>query len=75
MGVKRAVKRKTDVEGLVHGNCDGDIVIGEDGEGMNFDLPLNINTNQLKEPFPEEIYSIIENFCLGRRRLQLFGGV
>jgi len=47
---------------LIHANVDTDIVISEENENGG-----------LKKP--EEMYHIIEHFCLGRRRLELFGEV
>lgn len=56
-----SVRRNTDPH-LIHANVDTDIVISEE----------NLNGSLRK---PEEMYNIIEHFCLGRRRLELFGEV
>jgi len=59
MGIKGTVRRATDGH-FIHANCDTDVIVSEQ-------LPLGDNSK------PEEIYHIAENFCLGRRRLELFG--
>lgn len=56
-----SVRRNTDPH-LIHANVDTDIVISEENENGTFRKP-------------EEMYRIIENFSLGRRRLELFGEV
>jgi len=59
MGIKGTVRRSTDGD-FIHANVDIDLIIAEDpGYGS------------LEKP--EEIFHIIEHFCLGRRRLHLFG--
>ncbi|XP_065174854.1 N6-adenosine-methyltransferase non-catalytic subunit-like [Sycon ciliatum] len=58
MGIRGTVRRSVDHH-FIHANMDLDLIIGEEP-------PLNSTEK------PEEIYSIIENFCLGRRRLHLF---
>ena len=45
---------------FIHCNIDTDLVIAEE-------LPTG---NKHK---PEELFNIIENFCMGRRRLEIFG--
>ena len=59
MGIKGTVRRNQDGH-FIHSNIDLDIIITEEP-------PIN---NMEK---PEEIFHIIEHFCLGRRRLHLFG--
>ncbi|KAK9727665.1 N6-adenosine-methyltransferase subunit mettl14 [Basidiobolus ranarum] len=59
MGIKGTVRRSTDGH-FIHCNVDTDIIISEE--------PSHGSTAK-----PEEIYHIIEHFCLGRRRLELFG--
>jgi len=59
MGIKGSVRRNADPH-LIHANIDTDILIAEEPE-----------YGSLRKP--EEIYHIIEHFCLGRRRLELFG--
>eukprot|EP00775_Hariotina_reticulata_P013793 gene13793-13914_t len=59
MGIRGIVKRSHDGH-LIHTNVDTDIIITEEP-------PLGSTEK------PEELYSIIERFCAGRRRLELFG--
>merc|ERR1719263_1149860 len=57
MGIKGTVRRATDGH-FIHANVDTDVIIADELEGVQK---------------PEELYHIIEHFCLGRRRLELFG--
>lgn len=59
MGIKGTVRRSTDGD-FIHANVDLDIIISEEAEYGSTDKP-------------EEIFKIIEHFCLGRRRLHIFG--
>ncbi|RUS19974.1 methyltransferase-like protein 14 [Endogone sp. FLAS-F59071] len=59
MGIKGTVRRSTDGH-FIHCNVDTDVIISEEP-------PLGSTRK------PEELYHIIEHFCLGRRRLELFG--
>ncbi|TPX45696.1 hypothetical protein SeMB42_g03905 [Synchytrium endobioticum] len=59
MGIRGTVRRSTDGH-LVHCNIDTDVIIAEE--------PPNGSTAK-----PEEMYHLIEHFCLGRRRIELFG--
>ncbi|KAG9304175.1 hypothetical protein G9A89_019737 [Geosiphon pyriformis] len=59
MGIKGTVRRSTDGH-FIHCNVDTDVIISEE--------PSYEGTAK-----PEELYHIIEHFCLGRRRLELFG--
>lgn len=59
MGIKGTVRRSTDSD-FIHANIDIDLIITEE-----FDYG-SLNK-------PNEIYQIIERFCLGKRRLNLFG--
>ena len=59
MGIKGTVRRSTD-SNFIHTNIDIDLIISEEPEIGN---PSK----------PEEIFHIIEHFCLGKRRLYLFG--
>lgn len=59
MGIKGTVKRSTDGD-FIHANVDIDLIIDEEQELGN-------------EEKPEEIFHLIEHFCLSRRRLHLFG--
>jgi hypothetical protein len=45
---------------FIHCNIDTDVIIAEEYE----------NGNKQK---PEELFNIVENFCMGRRRLEIFG--
>ena len=59
MGIKGTVRRSTDGD-FIHANVDLDIIISEEPEYGETQKP-------------EEIFKIIEHFCLGRRRLHIFG--
>jgi N6-adenosine-specific RNA methylase IME4 len=60
MGIKGTVRRSTDGD-FIHANIDIDLIISEEtNEFGNIEKPI-------------EIFHIIEHFCLGRRRLHLFG--
>uniref|UniRef100_A0A8C9GIT9 N(6)-adenosine-methyltransferase non-catalytic subunit METTL14 n=1 Tax=Piliocolobus tephrosceles TaxID=591936 RepID=A0A8C9GIT9_9PRIM len=61
VGIKGAVRRSSDIH-LIHANLDTDVIIAEETDE-------NINNNNK----PEELYKIIEKFCLGRRKIELFG--
>lgn len=59
MGIKGTVRRSVDGD-FIHANVDIDLIIAED--------PGYGSLEKAKE-----IFHIIEHFCLGRRRLHLFG--
>lgn len=59
MGIKGTVKRSTDGD-FIHANVDIDLIIEEEKEYGSKEKPV-------------EIFHMIEHFCLGRRRLHLFG--
>lgn len=59
MGIRGTVKRSTDGD-YIHANVDIDLIISEEPEFGKIDKPT-------------EIFMIAEHFCLGRRRLHLFG--
>lgn len=59
VGIKGAVKRGTDGH-FIHANIDTDVIVGEE--------PPQGSTEK-----PEELYRIIERFCMGRKRIELFG--
>ena len=59
MGIKGTVRRSVDGD-FIHANIDLDVIITEEPE-----------TGSLEKP--EEIFHLIEHFCLGRRRLNIFG--
>eukprot|EP00727_Mastigamoeba_balamuthi_P009347 m51a1_g5034 putative methyltransferase-like protein 14 homolog (431) ;mRNA; f:372070-373637 len=60
MGIKGTVRRNKDGH-LIHANIDTDVIIAEE--------PLPPGSTHK----PPELYNHIEHFCLGRRRLELFG--
>lgn len=59
MGIKGTVRRSTDGD-FIHSNVDIDLIISEESPYGTYEKP-------------DEIFHIIEHFCLGRRRLHLFG--
>ncbi|PNW88915.1 hypothetical protein CHLRE_01g050600v5 [Chlamydomonas reinhardtii] len=59
MGIKGSVRRATDGH-IIHTNVDTDVIVSEEPE---------LGSTRK----PEEMYHIIERFCNGRRRLELFG--
>ncbi|PIK49806.1 putative methyltransferase-like protein 14-like [Apostichopus japonicus] len=59
MGIKGTVRRSTDGD-FIHANVDLDVIITEEPPQGSLDKP-------------EEIFHIMEHFCLGRRRLHVFG--
>jgi N6-adenosine-specific RNA methylase IME4 len=59
VGIKGAVKRGVDGH-FIHANIDTDVIVSEE--------PSFCSTEK-----PEELYRIIERFCLGRKRIELFG--
>ncbi|KXJ18842.1 N6-adenosine-methyltransferase non-catalytic subunit [Exaiptasia diaphana] len=59
MGIKGTVRRSTDGD-FIHANVDIDLIITEEPPGGSLEKPT-------------EIFHIAEHFCLGRRRLHLFG--
>jgi len=59
MGIKGTVRRSVDGD-FIHANVDIDLIIDEEEPWGSAEKPV-------------EIFHIIEHFCLGRRRLHLFG--
>eukprot|EP00200_Dunaliella_tertiolecta_P017592 CAMPEP_0202411586 /NCGR_PEP_ID=MMETSP1128-20130828/22327_1 /ASSEMBLY_ACC=CAM_ASM_000463 /TAXON_ID=3047 /ORGANISM="Dunaliella tertiolecta, Strain CCMP1320" /LENGTH=547 /DNA_ID=CAMNT_0049017321 /DNA_START=280 /DNA_END=1923 /DNA_ORIENTATION=- len=59
MGLRGSVRRNMDGH-VIHTNCDTDVIVSEEP-------PLGSTEK------PAELYEIIERFCLGKRRLELFG--
>lgn len=59
MGIKGTVRRSTDGD-FIHANVDIDLIIEEEFPAGSDEKPV-------------EIFHIIEHFCLGRRRLHVFG--
>lgn len=65
MGIRGTVVRSTD-SFFVHCNVDTDVILWP-GERPEPHAPITAIRK------PHELYTIIENFCLGTRRLELFG--
>ncbi|CAK0802305.1 unnamed protein product [Prorocentrum cordatum] len=59
VGVKGTLKRSVDTH-FIHANCDVDLIMEEEKEFGSTQKPT-------------ELYETIEHFCLGRRRVELFG--
>ena len=59
MGIKGTVRRSTDGD-FIHANVDIDLIIDEEPDHGSLDKPV-------------EMFHIAEHFCLGRRRLHVFG--
>ena len=59
VGIKGQVKRGADRH-FIHANIDTDVIVSEE--------QMDNSTEK-----PNELYRIIERFCLGRKRLELFG--
>lgn len=59
VGVRGTLKRSIDTH-FLHANCDVDLIMEEEKEFGSTQKPI-------------ELYETIEHFCLGRRRLELFG--
>ncbi|XP_075248134.1 N(6)-adenosine-methyltransferase non-catalytic subunit METTL14-like [Convolutriloba macropyga] len=59
VGIRGTVKRNQDGD-FIHANTDLDLILSEEPEFLSHEKP-------------EEIFKIIQHFCLGRRRLHLFG--
>lgn len=57
--VKGSLKRSVDTH-FIHANCDTDLIMAEEKEFGSTEKP-------------SELYESIEHFCLGRRRVELFG--
>ncbi|KAF8822846.1 putative N6-adenosine-methyltransferase [Cardiosporidium cionae] len=60
MGIRGTVRRSQDTH-FIHANLDTDIIVDEEPEDPGCTIK------------PIELYDVIERFCLGRRRLELFG--
>lgn len=59
VGIKGAVKRGVDGH-FIHANIDTDVIVSEEPEFGSTEKP-------------QELYRMIERFCLGRKRIELFG--
>lgn len=62
MGIRGTVRRRDDTR-FVHCNIDTDVIVWEGDSRENFDPRAK----------PPELMDLVENFCLGTRRLELFG--
>ena len=60
VGVRGSVRRSSDTH-IIHANLDTDVIVDE--------IPNEPGSTAK----PMELYDIVERFCLGRRRLELFG--
>ena len=60
VGIKGTVRRGHDAY-FIHANIDTDVIVSEEPQ-------VHGSTEK-----PEELYRVIERFCLGRRRIELFG--
>lgn len=59
VGIKGAIKRGVDSH-FIHANIDTDVIVSEEP-------PLGSTEK------PVELYRVIERFCMGRKRIELFG--
>ena len=59
VGIKGPIKRGIDSH-FIHANIDTDVIVDEE--------PPQGSTGK-----PEELYRVIERFCMGRKRIELFG--
>ena len=59
VGIKGAIKRGVDSH-FIHANIDTDVIVDEE--------PPQGSTEK-----PVELYRVIERFCMGRKRIELFG--
>ncbi|WWD17063.1 hypothetical protein CI109_101500 [Kwoniella shandongensis] len=66
MGIRGTVRRSTDMR-FVHCNVDTDVLVWEEDDSDAAEAAAN------KPSLPPYLYTLIENFCLGTRRLELFG--
>ena len=64
MGIRGTVKRSTDGN-FVHCNIDTDVILAPRYQDKS--RPVHL------PPKPVELYTLIENFCMGTRRIELFG--
>jgi mRNA (2'-O-methyladenosine-N6-)-methyltransferase len=75
MGIRGTVRRSTDSR-FVHCNVDTDVIVWEEGEsngsGSEFPQAFANNVDEGAPRTPPYLYTLIENFCLGARRLELF---
>ncbi|CDR95736.1 Methyltransferase-like protein 14 homolog [Babesia bigemina] len=86
VGLRGPVRRNED-DYFVHSNLDTDVIISEErdprerlrmelelqlDEGENMQMQMDTYLTNLN-PKPHEIFDIIDRFCLGRRKIELFG--
>ena len=76
MGIRGTVRRSTDTR-FVHCNIDTDVILWPGEQAHASRLPASESTLagqgvDIKSK-PPEMYQLIENFCLGTRRIELFG--
>ncbi|KAN0065563.1 regulatory protein [Thecaphora frezii] len=75
MGIRGTVRRSTDTR-FVHCNVDTDVILwpgDEEPQATSHAAgDISIATPDMRSK-PPELYNLIENFCLGTRRLELFG--
>ncbi|GFE53784.1 hypothetical protein BaOVIS_011880 [Babesia ovis] len=86
VGLRGPIRRNED-DYFVHSNLDTDVIIAEERdpkERLRMEMELQLNEEgdiQMQmdshltnlNPKPNEIFNIIDRFCLGRRKLELFG--
>lgn len=77
MGIRGTVRRSTDAR-FVHCNIDIDVILWPGTEGGDAADQGDARQARMKTlpdmvSKPPELYQTIENFCLGTRRLELFG--
>jgi hypothetical protein len=68
VGIRGTVRRKTD-NWFVHCNVDTDVIVYEPDPS---DADTDTDPDPAYPTYPPQIHTIIENFCLGARRLDLF---
>lgn len=67
MGIRGTVRRSTDTR-FVHCNIDTDVILWSGEKTLNHSNTIDSRRK------PPEMMNLAENFCLGTRRLELFGG-
>lgn len=75
MGIRGTVRRSTDGH-FAHCNIDTDVIVWEpDANGERTAIRRHLWLMRMADPLrkPPELYTLIENFCMGTRRLELFG--
>lgn len=79
MGIRGTVRRSVDTN-FVHCNIDTDVILWspprpevEGGDKLASDLGVAQSIRSKMHSKPPELYTLIENFCQGTRRIELFG--